>query len=102
MRTEQEPVISGPAACGSIAVANAIGVKAISCHGAKNGPATAARSSNHVAPSERWRQWRASGKYVDPSRFKIVELSIVAIPVSAGALSGDADSFSRAPLESGH
>ena len=35
MRTEQELVISGPAACGSITVANAIGVKAISCHGAR-------------------------------------------------------------------
>ncbi len=45
----------------------------------QDGPATAARSSNRVAPSERQRQsergrqWRATGKYVDPSRFKLLK-----------------------------
>ena len=73
MRTEPELVISGPAAC-SPAVANAIGVKAISCPAEQVGSAAAARScsvgSKCVAPGDRSRQWR------------------VAYPVAAGAVRG--------------
>jgi hypothetical protein len=74
MRTEPELVISGPAACVSPAVANAIGVKAISFPAEPAGSAAAARScsvgSNCVAPGDRSRQWR------------------VAYPVAAGAVRG--------------
>ena len=74
MRTEPELVISGPAACGSPAVANEIGVKPISCPAEQVGSAAAARScsvgSNCVAPGDRSRQWR------------------VAYPVAAGAVRG--------------
>ncbi len=62
VRTEPELVISGPAACGSPAVANEIGVNAISCPAEPDGSAAAARHAAvvfSVAPSEQWRQWSA-------------------------------------------